>query len=238
MMEYKTSIENLANAYGKQSADLKAAMKEIESLRQQVGGLTMQLDAQYGTPCEQMRNLVEEDKLKQEIQTLRSDLLSSDGQNQVLLEELKTLKERTQHSSACINRLADYVTGDRIGYGDPKDLVDAVTKEIETLREENRKLHVRMDFSRILIKEKYMKELEKEIESLRSDYENVCQDIELQNKQMMEWYADKRRAEDDRDEWKRRAEIMWRSLERIPGNALGVMYDDLPDDEPNWFEEE
>ena len=42
----------------------------------------------------------------------------------------------------------------------------------------------------------------------------------------------------DSDEWKRRAEIMWRSLERIPGNALGVMYDDLPDDEPNWFEED
>ncbi len=82
----------------------------------------------------------------------------------------------------------------------------------------------------------------KEIESLRSDYENVCHDIELQNKQMMEWYADKRQAEDERDEYKRRFNMLWEWMQSGYTYPNGILYAkdfiQIHPEAAQWYEEE
>ena len=97
-------------------------------------------------------------------------------------------------------------------------------KEIESLRSDIDHLLTVCELRRL------------ETEELKSDYENVCQDIELQNKQMGEWYAAKRLAEDERDEWKRRAKIMWDEYE--PGEGEWAAFCQLHPEAAEWFEEE
>ena len=89
--------------------------------------------------------------------------------------------------------------------------------EIETLRSEKEHLLTVCELRRL------------ETESLQSDYENVCHDIALQNKQLGEWYADKCKAEKDGDEWKRRAFDLY--------TAAIYPSVDIPINAAEWFEE-
>jgi len=69
--EQQQEIETLTHRNEKLLSILPIRDKEIETLRGLVGGLTLQLDAQFGTPCEQIR-------LAEEIESLRSDAKETD----------------------------------------------------------------------------------------------------------------------------------------------------------------